>query len=93
MLYIFNHKLHLTYILIEICYTCLQALLLHFPFFFYFYLLSVFCFAEWNNLSTFCSEANENHLCEVILNFDQQFREKCHVKLFLYLVLVAILFG
>ena len=38
----------------------------------------------------FWQRALEEHLCEFILNLDQQFRWQCHLKIFLFLALSAI---
>ena len=59
---------------------------------FYFELWWLFCKAEHTPLGNFGRMPYEEHLCEIILNFGQQLR-RCHLKIFLVLALVAILFG
>ena len=33
------------------------------------------------------------HSCEIILNLDQLFRRRCHLKILLFLAMAAIFFG
>ena len=42
-----------------------------------------FCSAEWNCLWNFGRGYYEEQLCEVIFNFDQWFRRKCLLKIFI----------
>ena len=44
-------------------------------------------------MSNFAIGQFEEPLCEIILNFGQQFRKRCCLLIFLCLALVAILFG
>ena len=41
--------------------------------------------AEWNHLCNFGRRYHEEQFCEIILNFDQWFRRKCNLKVFLIL--------
>ena len=41
------------------------------------------CLAEWNHLCNFSRGNHEEHFCEIILNFDQWFRRKWRLKIFL----------
>ena len=42
-----------------------------------------FCSAEQNHLCNFQRRYYEEQFCEIILNLDQWFRRKCHLKIFL----------
>ena len=42
-----------------------------------------FCSVEWNNLCNNGRRHHEEQPREIILNFDQCFRRKCHLKVFL----------
>ena len=42
-----------------------------------------FCLAEWNHLCNFGRGYKEKQLCEIIQNWDQWFRRKCLLKIFL----------
>ena len=40
------------------------------------------CSAEWNHLCNFDRRHHGEQLCEIILNFDQWFSRRCHLKIF-----------
>ena len=61
--------------------------------FFYFYLWWPFCLAEQNDFSNFGKGASEEHFCEIILKSGHWPGRRCHLKVFLFLALVAILFS
>ena len=61
--------------------------------FVYFYLWWPFCLAEWNHFSNFDKGASEKHFCEIILKLGPWPRRRCHLKVFLSLALMAILFS
>ena len=42
-----------------------------------------FCSAELKHLCNFDRRHHEEQFCEIILNLDQWFRKRCHLKLFL----------
>ena len=52
-----------------------------------------FCSVEWNHLCNFGRGYQEGQFCEIILNLDQWFRRRCHLKDFLSGTLVALLFS
>ena len=52
-----------------------------------------FCSVERNHLGNFGREYYEEQFCEIILNLDQWFRRRCHLKYFLSGALAALLFG
>ena len=54
---------------------------------------SPFCSAERNRLCSFGRGYQEEQFCEIILNWDQWFRKRCHLKDFLSGALAALLFG
>ena len=49
----------------------------------YLELLLTFCSAERNNLFNFGRGYQEEQFCEIILNFDQWFRRRCNLNIFL----------
>ena len=40
-------------------------------------------FSTEQNQCIFCREHHEKHFCEIILNLDNLFRRRCHLKIFL----------
>ena len=52
-----------------------------------------FCSAEWNHLCNFGRGYQEEQFCEIILNLEQWFRRRRHLKDFLSGALAALLFG
>ena len=52
-----------------------------------------FCSVEWNHLCNFGSWYREEQFREIILNLDQWFRRRCHLKEFLSEALAALLFS
>ena len=51
------------------------------------------CSAEPNHLCNFGKGYQEEQFCEIILNLDQWFRRRCHLKDFLSGALAAHVFG
>ena len=47
---------------------------------------------EWNHFSDFGKGALKEHFCEIILK-SSHWHGKCHLKVFLFLAMVAILFS
>ena len=41
------------------------------------------CSGDWNHFCNFSRRNHEELFCEIILNLDQWFRRKCHLKVFL----------
>ena len=58
----------------------------------YLELLQPFCSAEHNRLCNFGRGYYEEQFCEIILNWGQWFRRRCHLKDFLSGALAALLF-
>ena len=48
-----------------------------------------FCSVKWNHLCNFGREYQEEQFCEIILNLDQWFRRRYHLKYFLSGALTA----
>ena len=51
---------------------------------FYFYLLQPFCSREQNGLCNFGRGHYDEYFCEIILNFDQWLKRRCHIKKFYF---------
>ena len=49
----------------------------------YLELLLPLCSVETNHLGSFRPGHYEEHFCEIILNLDQWFRRRCHLKIFI----------
>ena len=52
-----------------------------------------FCSGECNHLCNFGRGYQEDQFSEIILNLDQWFRRRCHLKDFLSVALAALLFS
>ena len=50
-------------------------------------------FSRAEPVGQFCQLSYKKHLCEIILNFDQWFREICRLKIFLSKAFVVISFS
>ena len=59
----------------------------------YLELWQVLCSAEQNHLCNFGRRHHEILFCEIILNLDQWFRRKCHLKVFLIWISGSPLFS
>ena len=51
------------------------------------------CSVDWNHLCNIGRRHHEEQLCEIILNFDQKFRRKCGLKVYLFCSSSAVLFS
>ena len=60
---------------------------------FLFLALVPFCSAKQNHFSNFGKGSLEEHFCEIILKSGHRSKRRCHLKVFLFLALTAILFS
>ena len=51
------------------------------------------CSAKQNHLRNFGRGHHGDYFCEIIFNFDQLFRRRCHFKDFLSIALTALMFS
>ena len=84
--------------MVEVYPTKISVKLDHWPtrtcllkFFFLFFALMAIFLAERNHLSNFASGSPKEHFCEIILQSGHTPTKRCHLKIFIFLAMAAIL--